>query len=503
MADLLAAGGACWRCQLRHQRPLPPDGAYEDEAAAVAAGCTFQKPTDSDSGPCRLCLGLLEEPMASGDAMAEEVAAQMAKEGRANDAFLLTVSTPVCMLLRDTAACLELAAAAGASLDLRARLAEVEEAKSVWKRLQRRRFASVLRLPFFNTRVGEGTGVEVFPLSVDVAFAAESDSAECDAVLRRLAGAPSRQRRKGMALHGWAEFTLAGSLTVLAATPAERLRELLKWPPPGAAALLPTPTLHCGPVLIAGRYTKLSRHLSQTPWFVDGERRMEGSVEELISGPVLVALGGDSATFSASGREDKDVRTLGRGRPFLLEVGELRQPLRLREPRCLPAIRREIAAGAAGKVAVRDLQVVSKAEAKRLKEGEEEKRKNYEALCWCEAELSEEDLQRINDVRELEIEQDTPIRVLHRRTAMTRRRVIHELRARLEDAQHLRLSLSTQAGTYVKEFVNGDLGRTRPSLGSIVGKEFDILLLDVTEVCFDWPPALPDDEEEEAVAEVA
>lgn len=41
------------------------------------------------------------------------------------------------------------------------------------------------------------------------------------------------------------------------------------------------------------------------------------------------------------------------------------------------------------------------------------------------------------------------------------------------------LHLTTQAGTYIKEFVHGDLGRTVPNLGEILGCEVDILALDV------------------------
>ncbi len=36
-----------------------------------------------------------------------------------------------------------------------------------------------------------------------------------------------------------------------------------------------------------GRYNKFSRELPQTPWVIDGERRMDGSVEELIAAPLL------------------------------------------------------------------------------------------------------------------------------------------------------------------------------------------------------------------------
>ena len=42
-----------------------------------------------------------------------------------------------------------------------------------------------------------------------------------------------------------------------------------------------------------------------------------------------------------------------------------------------------------------------------------------------------------------------------------------------------KLSLCTQAGTYVKEFVHGDFGRTSPSLCSIIECDVDIIALDV------------------------
>lgn len=40
--------------------------------------------------------------------------------------------------------------------------------------------------------------------------------------------------------------------------------------------------MFCG-IFILGRYNKFSRTLSQTPWVIDGERRMESSVQEIIS----------------------------------------------------------------------------------------------------------------------------------------------------------------------------------------------------------------------------
>ena len=46
--------------------------------------------------------------------------------------------------------------------------------------------------------------------------------------------------------------------------------------------------------------------------------------------------------------------------------------------------------------------------------------------------------------------------------------------------QVFRLTLTTQAGTYVKEFVHGDLGRTTPNLREILNiPDLDIIALDV------------------------
>lgn len=52
--------------------------------------------------------------------------------------------------------------------------------------------------------------------------------------------------------------------------------------------------------------------------------------------------------------------------------------------------------------------------------------------------------------------------------------------------------METQAGTYVKEFIHGDFGRTRPSLAILMGLELnqlDILELDVENVDLEWPPS--------------
>ncbi|KAL3227219.1 hypothetical protein MRX96_024187 [Rhipicephalus microplus] len=74
------------------------------------------------------------------------------------------------------------------------------------------------------------------------------------------------------------------------------------------------------PIYLAGRYCKYSRLLSQTPWILNGKRIMEASVQELITDVVTKHIPNEKIMFSSSGREDVDVRMLGRGRPFVLEI---------------------------------------------------------------------------------------------------------------------------------------------------------------------------------------
>jgi hypothetical protein len=49
------------------------------------------------------------------------------------------------------------------------------------------------------------------------------------------------------------------------------------------------------------------------------------------------------------------------------------------------------------------------------------------------------------------------------------------------------MRLVTAAGTYVKEFVHGDLGRTTPSVSSLLGASCNILQLDVEALYDEFP----------------
>jgi tRNA pseudouridine synthase 10 len=69
-----------------------------------------------------------------------------------------------------------------------------------------------------------------------------------------------------------------------------------------------------------GYYVKFSRYLSQSPWILDNQRIGKTSIEELIGIPLMQFFRSDQFRFSSAGREDIDVRMLGNGRPFAIEL---------------------------------------------------------------------------------------------------------------------------------------------------------------------------------------
>ncbi|TKY57592.1 putative tRNA pseudouridine synthase Pus10 [Spatholobus suberectus] len=240
------------------------------------------------------------------------------------------------------------------------------------------------------------------------------------------------------------------------------------------------------PFYFGGRYLKYSRNVSQTRWIIDDERMGEASVEEIIGGNILQACQGDSFKFHAAGREDIDVRMLGPGRPFLVEVQNARHiPSEL----FVKDIEKTINNMENKLVRVKNLKLVGSDGWNLMREGEAEKQKQYAALVWISRPLKDEDFQCVSSLKDLKVLQRTPIRVLHRRSPLEREKIIHwtKIETIAGSSQYFLLHLCTQAGTYIKEFVHGDLGRTHPSIGSILGCRAEILQLDVTDIkmeCF-------------------
>lgn len=218
------------------------------------------------------------------------------------------------------------------------------------------------------------------------------------------------------------------------------------------------------PVYIYGEYIKMSRNMTQSPLRIKGVLRCERSVSDFCT-QVKTFFDARDVTFIPAGREDLDVRMI-EGRPFLLEV---KSPRRNLECRRMDLTLHE-------DVDIVNLRMVGKECKKAIFSGEGESRKMYRMFLCTREEL---------DVQEMyAVEQKTPLRVLHRRANAVRHKEIRVAgwESRCEDGWfYYLMTLEASAGAYIKEFVNGDLGRTTPSLRTQTNC-CDLLELDVLRV---------------------
>ena len=292
-------------------------------------------------------------------------------------------------------------------------------------------------------------------------------------------------------------------------------------------------------VFIEGRYRKLARDLPQTVFFCPeckghprrrkGCARCEGfgkltrdSVQELIGWVVGAAFKTRKNKFHGAGREDVDVRMLGEGRPVVMEMVT---------PKVLDVdlarVEEEVNRRNAGRLEIRGLHWTEKNRVRTIKETPHAK--EYAARVRIEGDVALEHLQKLVGTR-VQVTQQTPQRVAHRRADKARERWI-EFRAfepapapeATHEATHETthettrettrestrestpgatpeatagpatadagsrardwlVRIRTEHGTYVKEVINGEAGSTTPSLSELVGRPCQCLELDVTAI---------------------
>lgn len=245
--------------------------------------------------------------------------------------------------------------------------------------------------------------------------------------------------------------------------------------------------LQTNPLFMEGRYRKLLRGIPQTRWPC---RKCRGkgcercnftgkmypeSVEELIAEKVLTASKGKESRFHGAGREDLDVRMLGGGRPFVLEIKEPKvRDLDLEE------LTSQINHHCQGKVEVLQLKMVGKDRRSGVKASSTETYKVYRALVELEEEVSPEQTDALNSLKV--IKQRTPVRVSHRRADKIRTREVKDIKVKILDPTHIELIIDCEGGLYIKELISGDEERTQPSVASLLGTGAQCIELDVLEV---------------------
>lgn len=249
-------------------------------------------------------------------------------------------------------------------------------------------------------------------------------------------------------------------------------------------------SIHIFPVIITGRYTKLARTIAQTRHFCfecKGSGRKHGnicpqckgekvltkeSVQELITPFFQKEFSCAEVLFHGAGREDVDVRMLGRGRPFALT---------LENPRArstdVVKLQSHINHALKNKVELVELKMGHAQDVERVTRTYHTKR--YRALVESPEKIN---LNSLNPFLEqkMDVLQLTPTRVEKRRVMKERPHwIILEKVKRISDYV-IEVELHASAGCYIKEFISGDDGRSKPSLKDwlrvpCVCKELDVL----------------------------
>ncbi len=223
-------------------------------------------------------------------------------------------------------------------------------------------------------------------------------------------------------------------------------------------------------LFIYGTYRKLRRDIPQTRWI--HKKGVEESIETVIGDRLNQLTHGRNYFLHGAGREDVDVRMLGNGREFIVES---------QEPKVrsidLGALKVSINTSGMG-VEVDGLRFGHKSEVSELKGNTPDK--SYRATVKSERGI---DGERLRDSCEKltgkHIYQRTPLRVSTRRSDLVRDKQINKMVVEEVSGSTAVINVRAQSGTYIKELIHGDQGRTSPSLSEEYGEQLSVESLDV------------------------
>ncbi len=248
-------------------------------------------------------------------------------------------------------------------------------------------------------------------------------------------------------------------------------------------------SVKASPLFIYGRYRKLLRGIPQATWTCkkcsgkgcpacNGTGKIyKESVQDLISHVLLEEAKAKKSKFHGAGREDIDARMLGRGRPFVIElINPKKRKINLEE------LEKEINKRNKGKIEIIGLTFTNRDKKREVKVLSEKAIKKYRALIEIKPKVDEGDVQKLDKLENLEIMQRTPTRVLSRRKDKVRRKRVYEVKAKTINDRRMELTITCDGGLYVKELINGDSGRTTPSISEILNKKAECTELDVIDI---------------------
>jgi tRNA pseudouridine synthase 10 len=271
-----------------------------------------------------------------------------------------------------------------------------------------------------------------------------------------------------------------------------QLGKIVDIPNPDIMAVIDTMydhiTLQISSLFIYGRYKKLQRGIPQTKWpcqicLGKGCKKCnytgklyDITVEELIAKNALEFTKGTDESFHGSGREDIDALMLGSGRPFILEIKNPKK-----RTINLSKLETQTNHDLKNQVEIHGLRFTTREEIARIKAAEFQK--TYRVTLEATEPLNKEKLIKVaRTLQGKTIKQLTPTRVAHRRANKVRERIIYNCTIESVEGNIARLTLETESGTYIKEFISGDDNKTQPNLSGLIGIPCKVTELDVIDV---------------------
>jgi tRNA pseudouridine synthase 10 len=242
------------------------------------------------------------------------------------------------------------------------------------------------------------------------------------------------------------------------------------------------------PIFISGRYKKLVRGIPQHRWVCNkcvgigcadcgwtGKKYSE-SIKDLITDEVKRMFEGTDAKLHSAGREDINVRVLGSGRPFIVEV---KNPKKRNTD--LESLKTEINKAAKEKIEIFNLSFSSKERVQAMKE--KKQTKVYRGLVEFETPVSDEQLLEIEKTMENKIiYQQSPSRFSRQRSPKSRKKHLYGIEFKRLNPNLVEMLVRCQGGLYIKELVNGDDGKTTPSLAELINTSAKCIELDIMDI---------------------
>jgi len=204
--------------------------------------------------------------------------------------------------------------------------------------------------------------------------------------------------------------------------------------------------------------------------------RLYHSVEEEVGEALKESCKAEEYTMHSSGREDIDVMNTA-GRPFIMQL----KNAKIRIPD-FDSVSKKLEKNK--KVKVIDFKTAKRSDVELVSASHFDKK--YYAVVEFENEINAKDVEKLLSLKGRIIEQKTPKRVKHRRADIIRKRKILELKILSSSGKTAEIEVTTEPGTYIKELISGDEGRTEPNFSSITGVPAKCSELKVTGIFDDF-----------------